>query len=197
MVGVMATLPVRELDALRSCIIAWRRALLELRYQSGEDPTALDAEHGDLAAYAHAAGESAPFSLALLAATVGELDRSALLIALYRSEVATTIAWAVQLVDAIPAPDTPADLTALDDLLPLYGPPSQRVGGATLRDLRDIAAEHARRSERLAVAHVRSQREPQDNDAGMQFSRAYWRCYGLTWVLGSATHVEETQLSTS
>lgn len=191
----MATLPVRELDALRSCIITWRRALLDLRYQSGDEPRLLDAEHGDLVAYADAAGESAPFARAVLAASVGSLEQPALMVSLYRTDVATSIAWALRLVDAIPSPDTPADLTTLDGLLPLYGAPSERVAGATLRDARDIASEHTRTRERLAAARDRSQQDPQDNAAGAQLSRLYWRCYGLQWLLGSATHVEETELA--
>lgn len=191
----MPTPPIRELDALRSCIIAWRRALLDLRYQSGEDVARLDAEHGDLAAYADAAGESSPFTHAVLETRAGTLEHSALLIALYRTEVATSVAWALRLVEAIPSPDQPSDLTTLDDLLPLYAAPSERVASATLRDPRDIGAEHARMNVQLAAARDRAQRDPHDDAAGMQFSRAYWRCYGLQWLLGSATHVEDTQLS--
>lgn len=182
--------PARELDGLRSCILAWRRALLELRFRSGDDPGQLAVEHDDLAAYADAAGEGAPFSRTVIDTPIGELDERAFLIALYRTEVATSIAWALTLTGTITPVEESADLSTLDELLPLYAAPSPRIAAAVLRDPREIATHRDHWSELALTMRDRSERDPEDRTAGMQFSRAFWRHYGLQWVAGTETHVE-------
>jgi hypothetical protein len=130
----------------------------------------------------------------VLAATIGDLEQRVLLTALYRTEVAMSIAWALTLVETIKPPEEPADLATLDALLPLYAAPSERIASAALRAARVIAEHHARTSELLARARDRHAQHPDDREAGMQLSRAFWRHYGLQWLLGSTSHVEETQV---
>ena len=180
----------RELEGLLGCLTAWRRAVLEGRFQDGDDGTALAEQLGHLAAYAEAAGVADPFTKLILRRPVGGLDQPLFHEGLYRIETAASIAWALGLAEDIPSIEDRADFEALRSLFPLDGP-STAIGGAKLRESSVIAAQRAAWTSRLAAATAAADRSRTDEVAGIRRSRAFERTRGLIWVGGGMAHIED------
>ena len=183
----------RELGGLLSCIVAWRRAVLEAQARDPElDAAMLAGPLEKLRAYAQAAGETDPFTLRVLGSSIGELEEPLFLEALYRIETAAGIAWALGLLDVLPPIEARADFEALGALYPLTAPPPERLVNATLRDSAVIAEQLSVWSSRLDAARKRHEQSPDDESAPLQFSRAFERTRGLAWVSGDTQYVEDT-----
>lgn len=183
----------RELSGLLSCIVAWRRAVIEARLRDGEvDAGTLAERLSNLAAYAEAAGEIDPFTRHVLSIPVGELDEPLFLEALYRMETAVSIAWALGLVSVLPPIEERADFEALGELFPLDGPPARSIAGAKLRETGEISAQLSSWSSRLAAARQKRKLSPGDEASAVQFSHAFERARGLAWLSRDTAYIEDT-----
>jgi hypothetical protein len=186
---------LRELNGLRWCITAWRRAVIEHWYQDGEDShEVLSEKLSALGWYNHAAGGADEFTEFVLQVPVGELDPSLLLGAHWRAETATAIAWALGLVAVIPPMPERSDSATLDGFFPLDDRPPA-IAAARLRDHALIAAELAAWKQNLVLATANRERAgPADEAAALEFSRAYERTRGLAWVLSDAAQIDDTPM---
>jgi hypothetical protein len=158
----------RECMALLSCVVAWRRAVIEAKRREANivDDDALSA----LRWYWHGAGGTDPFTSHVLALHVGALDDDLFLLALYRIETAVALAWALRLVDEIPPPTERADVDVISRIFPLDA--ETRIKDASLRshdELHDAA--NAWRTMLQSCA-----------PGSLEFSRAYERARGLLWL---------------
>jgi Domain of unknown function (DUF4272) len=182
----------RELRALRSGLVAWRRAVLESKYREQVgDAATLDAERTSLAWYVDAMGGADSFTTHIIHVPVGELDEPLFLAALWRIEAAAGIAWAVGLVEEIPALEDGSDADELDRLLPLDGPPASTVRTAELRDRTEIAHKLEEWRALATVARRRVNDWRLDTTA-IELSRAFERARSLAWVLGRDTWIDDT-----
>lgn len=182
----------REMRALVSCLVAWRRAVLESKHRDGtSDPATLNDSLSALVWYVHNVGGADAFTTHIIQVPIGELDEPLFLAALWRIEAVGSIAWALQLTDQIPALEYDSDAEELDRLFPLDGPPAASVQGAELRDRAEIAAKL---DEWRIVASAARRRV---NDwrfvvSAIELSRAFERARGLTWVLDDALWIDDT-----
>ena len=184
---------VRELQALSSCLVAWRRACLEGNFQDRTGEASRLAERLDsLRWYAQAAGSADPLADHVLSLGLGELDQGAFLEALYRIETATSVAWALGLVDAIPPVEQRADWAAMDALFPLDGPPAPSISEARLRPTDLLAKALEEWKSKTVLARKKRDALPSSEAAGIEFSRAFERARGLAWVLGDVAYIENT-----
>ncbi len=182
----------RELAGLLSCVTAWRRAVLEMRFLERGDQDAISRDLENLTWYVHGAAEMVdPFATSLVRHPLGQLEPSALVDALYRIETASSIAWSLGLTSTIPNIDDRADRDSLDELFPLDAPASSVTTGARLHDASVIEAQLAAWMSRLATAKDECHMLPSDEAAGIRYSRAYERTRGLLWVTSNAAYVHE------
>jgi hypothetical protein len=183
----------RELSALLSCLVAWRRAVLEAQYHDAPDRAAeLEERLSALRWYAHGAGGTDPFTTHVMEFPLGELDEPLFLLALYRIEVAVGIAWALGLLDSLPPIDEGADVATLDHLLPADGSPHESIPGARLRDREQLTAARGEWTETLRSVRARRE-ETHDESTAVQFSRAFERARALTWVTSNAPFIEDME----
>jgi hypothetical protein len=179
---------------LMSCIVAWRRAVLEAHYREGAEPHVLDEKRSALTWYAQGAGGTGPFTEHLLCMRVGELDEPLFLEALYRIESATSIAWALGLLASIPPVEEGAEFEALSNLFPLDGAPGASTRDARLRDPQELFHQGLEWKRLTAAARKRCDEFPGEPAAAIQFSRAFERSRGLVWVSSNAGWLEDTGL---
>lgn len=183
----------RELAALLSCLVAWRRAVLEARHREAPNhATGLEERLSALRWYAHGAGGTDPFTDHVLGLPLGGLDESLFLSALYRIEVAVGIAWAIRLLDSVPPVDEGADVDALDQLLPTNGALPESIRRARLRDRETLTT--ALHEWTAALRELRARREEKDDEVtAIRFSRAFERARSLAWVSSTAPFVEDVE----
>lgn len=184
----------RELAALLSCLVAWRRAALEAQFHEIPEAAAeLEERLSALRWYVHGAGGADPFTSYVLEFPLGELDHSLFLLALYRIEVAVGIAWALGLSESMPDADQGANIEWLDELLPVTGSPHPAIAEARLRDRQELETSRDEWLTALGELRARRDQSPDDERAGIRFSRAFERTRALVWVLGSAPFVEDAE----
>lgn len=182
----------RELRGLMSCIVAWRRAVIEGHHQEQSvDATTLEEARSALLWYAHAAGGADPFTDHIVQVPVGELEEPLFLEALYRIETAVAVAWTLGLVESLPPPEDRADFEALADLFPVDGPPPPSIRDARLRDQTEIANKSAEWQSLTAAARKLRDERPGPATA-IPFSRAFERARGLVWASSSTRWIEDT-----
>lgn len=175
-----------------SCIVAWRRGCFESYYRNNRSPASVLNERIDLLGlYANAAGGADPFTAQMLQVSVGELPESWFLDALFRLETAVSVAWAVGLVESIPANDQPADHKILGGFFPTDGTPSASLRDAKLRAQPELAQTLTEWTGITANALERRDSCPEDEGAGILFSRAFERTRGLVWVCSDAQWIED------
>jgi hypothetical protein len=184
----------RELRGLRSCLVAWRRAVLEAHHRDGAaDNETLEEKRLALAWYAHAAGGADPFTSHILQVPVGELDEPLYLDALYRIETAVGVAWTLGLIETLPPTEVGADFEALSGLFPLEGSPAPSIRAATLRGQTEILNELAE-WKMLTVSARKKRDESPGESTAISFSRAYERARGLAWVASDTPWIEDTAM---
>jgi hypothetical protein len=186
---------LRELNGLRWCITAWRRAAIEHWFLDGvASREELTEKLSQLGWYNHAWDGADEFTNFVLSVPVGELDPSLLLGAHWRGETASAIAWALGLVDVIPPPSQRSDAATMETFFPLDDRPPG-IAQARLRDRALIAAELAAWKQNLAAAAATRDRAAlPDELAAFEFSRSYERARGLAWVLSSLAEIEDTPM---
>lgn len=175
-----------------SCLVAWRRAVLEAHLRDGvADAKTLEERRSALARYAHAAGGTDPFADHVLRVPVGELDDSLFLEALYRIETAVGVAWTLGLIAAVPAPEVGADFEALSALFPLDGAPAPSIRDAKLREQAEISSKLSEWMALTASARKKRDGSPGESTA-IAFSRAFERARGIAWVHSGTPWIEDT-----
>jgi hypothetical protein len=185
------------LEAIRCCVTAWRRAVIEHWFQDGADSReALSARLSALSDYNRGWDGADPFTEQVLAIPVGGLEPSLLLEAHWRGETAAAIAWALGLIPELPPPSQGTDAAILDRWYPV-GESSPGVvramREARLRDRAILTAKLAEWRQHLASAEAERERAgPADREAAFAFSRAYERTRGLAWVLSDVSTIEDT-----
>ena len=182
---------LRELAALQSCVVAWRRSVLEHWLESdqaGEDE--LSERLDSLRSYAEYATGLDPLAQDALMVPVGQLDQSELLLATYRIEAASTIAWALQLAPEIPQIEERADTNALAALFPLDGPPGWSRDDVTRRPPSDIRSAGEDWSARAQSAFA----ERTTPESHVEFSRAFERARGLLWVESDLDSLDDVHI---
>ena len=186
---------LRELNGLRWCITAWRRAAIEHWFHDGvASREELTEKLSALNWYNHVWDGADEFTDFVLKIPVGEMDPSLLLGAHWRGETASAIAWALGLVDVIPPPSQRADAERLEGFFPIGGQAPQ-IAQIGLRDRALIAAELAAWKQNLVVAAANRDRAgPTDETAAFEFSRSYERTRGLAWVLSDLADIEDTPM---
>jgi len=178
---------------LLSCIVAWRRAVLEARCR--EDPAeakALDERRDLLCSYADVAGGVDPLTRHILGLAVGSLAEPLFLEGLYRIETASSIAWALGLAEAVPPITEHANHERLGALFPTASAPPPSIREARLRERAEIAAKLEEWKDASSRAWARREEAPGEV-TGIEFSRAYERARGLRWVCSRASWIEEIQ----
>jgi hypothetical protein len=142
--------------------------------------------------YNHGGGGADPFTDFVLKIPIGEMEPPLLLGAHWRGETAVSIAWALGLLERIPAASQRADMAQMESFYPLDGE-VPALAAAQLRDRDLIAAELAAWKQTLLVATASRERAgPDDENAAFEFSRAYERTRGLAWVLSGTPAIEDT-----
>ena len=178
-----------------SCLVAWHRAVLEARHQGGAvDTQELEQKRSALAAYAHAAGGTDPFTEHVVQLPVGQLDKPLFLEALYRMETAVGVAWALGLLETVPPPEVGADFETLSGLFPLEGSPAPSIRDAKLRAQTELRNKVAEWAELTALARKKRDASPGESTA-IPFSRAYERTRGLVWVSSDTPWIEDTAVN--
>ena len=182
----------RELRALISCLVAWRRAVLETQYRGGViDTPSLEESRAGLVWYVEGTGGADSFTTHIIHVPIGELDEPLYLAALWRVEAAAGIAWAVGLLDEIPQLEDSSDEALLDRLFPLGGPPHPAVRAAEMRDRADIA-DKLEEWRALATVTRRRVNGWRIETTAIELSRAFERARALAWVLGSGRWIDDT-----
>jgi len=175
-----------------SCLVAWRRAVVEARYRDrAADQKTLEAKRSALGWYAHAAGGTDPFTAHVLAVPVGELDEPLFLGSLFRIEAAVAIAWTLGLVETVPKIEERASFVALDALFPVDGSPAASILGARLRDRAELERELDEWKAKTASAR-KMRDESGDESTSIQFSRAYERARAIAWVCSENESIDDT-----
>jgi len=182
----------RELRTLMSCIVAWRRACLESYHLNGQATVGALNERIDLLGlYINSAGGADPFTTQLLQIGVGDLPESWFLEALFRLETAVSVAWALRLLENMPDIQERADHDLLGSFFPTDGPPSPLLAKAALRPEGELSAMLAEWAAISATARKLRDASPEDEGAGIQFSRAFERTRGLVWVSSNSEWIED------
>lgn len=182
----------RELRALSSCLMAWRRAVLESQYRDGvTDAASLEESRAGLIWYVESMSGADSFTSHIIHVPIGDLDEPLYLAALWRVEAAGGIAWAVGLVDEIPQLEDSSDEAMLDRMFPLAGPPAPAVSAAEMRDRAEIAVKLEEWRELATVARRRVN-DWRIETTAIELSRAFERARALAWVLGSAPWIDDT-----
>jgi hypothetical protein len=182
----------RELRAITSCLVAWRRAVLESQYRDGVTDTAsLEESRAGLIWYVEGMGGADSFTSHIIQVPIGDLDEPLYLAALWRVEAAGGIAWAVGLIDEIPQLEDGSDEAVLDGLFPLAGPPAPAVHAAEMRDRVEIAVKLEEWRELATVARRRVN-DWRIETTAIELSRAFERARALAWVLGNERWIDDT-----
>ena len=182
----------REIGALVSCMVAWRRACLETYLQDAAGTVEdLGEELEALREYVHELGGVDPFTTYVLDVPIGALDEELLLGATWRIETAGAIAWGLGLLDRIQPVEERTDVALLSDYFPFQTSPSRSFTAAVVRDRSQILAERDRW--RAIEMHTRRDRDarPNEPEVAFAFSRAFERARGLTWMASDARWVED------
>jgi len=187
----------RELRALISCLVAWRRAVLESQYRDGAtDTPSLEESRAGLIWYVEGMGGADSFTTHIIHVPIGDLDEPLYLAALWRVEAAGGIAWAVGLIDEIPQLQDGSDEAMLDRLFPLAGPPDPAVGAAEMRDRAEIA-DKLEEWRALATVARRRVNDWRVETTAIELSRAFERARALAWVLGTDRWIDDTLFEVS
>jgi hypothetical protein len=182
----------RELRALTSCLVAWRRAVLELQYRNGvADAATMDERRAGLVWYVEGMGGADTFTSHIIQVPVGDLDEPLFLAALWRIEAVAGIAWALRLVAEIPQLEDGSDEAMLDRLFPLDGAPDPLVRTAAMRDRAEIAGK-LEEWRALATVARRRVNDWRIETTAIELSRAFERARALAWVLGNEPWIDDT-----
>ncbi len=185
----------RELRALISCLVAWRRAVLETQYRDGvADAATLDEKRAGLVWYVERRGGADSFTSHIIQVPIGDLDEPLYLAALWRIEAVAGIAWALRLLDEIPQLEDGSDEAMLDRLFPLDGAPSPAVRTAAMRDRAEIAVK-LEEWRALATVARRRVNDWRFEATAIELSRAFERARALAWVLGTEAWIDDTNFA--
>jgi len=185
----------RELAGIVTCLLAFRRTALEVWRRTGEAPVErLEKLRQQLRLYAAGSGLADPFTASILEVPVGELDQELFLEGSYRIETAGAVGWALGLFATLPPPTDRIDRALLEELFPQHESPSPALKGAELRDRGELEGALAAWTAKAVTARARRDARPGDEQAAVEFSRAYERARGLAWVLSNAPFVEDVDV---
>jgi hypothetical protein len=184
----------RELITLMSCIVSWRRAVLEAQVRDGvAEAAVLDGRRALLATYTLAAGGADPFTEDVLLVGVGQMEEEHFLEALFRIEAALSIGWALGLVASLPASTVGADWKSLSALFPPDGAPAAVLRDARLRPSDEL--QQGLTEWKAITAEARKVRDADPtHETAIPFSRAFERTRALVWVTGQVPWLEDVAM---
>lgn len=182
----------RELDGLVSCLVAYRRSVLENSYRENPaEHSSITEKLSKLALYTRAAGITGQLARDVVLTPIGGLDESTFLESHWRIETAAGIAWALCLIETIPERDERANANALTDLFPLDGPPSEAIRLARLRDTSELEEKLIFWKRQTADSRKEREEEPRNETVAFRFSRVFERARALSWILSRADQIED------
>ena len=182
------------------CLIASERARLEMELASGEmsvDEARLKASELRRLVSELGLNEAVDaWERVLLDADVGTVDDDLTLGMHWRVEVASALAWALQLLEEVPSPSERPDIEALWNLFPDTVAQFERDRSrAALRDESRLLAMRERLGEELLTVCAQFEMKRSDRDANLARSAALERSRAMHWLLGSYADLESVPVA--
>ncbi len=116
----------------------------------------------------------------------GQLHPNLLMALHWRTEAATSLAWALSYTDAIQAPQEPADIDTLDRLIPPSIDALRTLHAeARLRPQDELEAMAARLRQEFVETKAQRDANPGDQESALPWSRAAERYRAIQWLLGT------------